>query len=43
MAYKERIEGEKCTDCAEGKYVKSPKTGKIFCDQKCWTKDQSAK
>ena len=29
--------GAKCSDCTDGKYVKSPKTGKVFCDKKCWT------
>ena len=34
--YGEKIEGEKCPDCPDGKFVKNPKTGKIFCDKKCW-------
>jgi len=32
----EKIEGQPCADCQDGKYVKNPKTGKIFCDKKCW-------
>lgn len=38
----QRIEGQECPDC-KGKYVKSPKTGKVFCENKCWTlkNDQS--
>lgn len=36
----EKIEGEKCQDCGVGKIIKNPKTGKLFCDQKCWLKNQ---
>lgn len=32
----------KCNFCGADK-VKSPKTGKIFCSEKCWLKDQPAK
>ena len=34
--YPEKIEGQQCADCKNGTYVKNPKTGKIFCDKKCW-------
>ena len=34
--YKQKIEGEICSDCGKAKYVKSPKSGKIFCADKCW-------
>lgn len=30
--------GETCNKCEEGKIVLNPKTGKTFCDQKCWLK-----
>lgn len=30
-------EGGICPNCG-GKYVKNPKTGKIFCENKCWLK-----
>ncbi len=30
--------GGKCPKCPAGVFVKSPKTGKIFCDQKCFAK-----
>lgn len=36
MAYIEKIPGNTCNQCREGKYVKNPKTGKVFCDKKCW-------
>lgn len=36
MAYVEKIPGNTCNQCREGKYVKNPKTGKVFCDKKCW-------
>jgi hypothetical protein len=39
-AYKPKVEGEVCNDCGKGRYVKNPKTGKIFCDQKCWLTTQ---
>lgn len=38
-----KIEGETCHDCGQGKYIKNPKTGKIFCDQKCWLTPQEQK
>jgi uncharacterized Zn finger protein (UPF0148 family) len=31
-----KIVGAVCQQCGKGKYVKSPKTGKIFCSEKCW-------
>lgn len=34
--YQEKIEGQPCQNCQDGKYVRSPKTGKVFCDKKCW-------
>lgn len=37
--YKQKIEGEFCGDCGKAKYVKSPKSGKIFCADKCWLRD----
>lgn len=39
MVYEEKIEGQTCPAC-QGKYVKSPKTGKVFCENKCWLKGQ---
>jgi hypothetical protein len=30
-----RVEGGTCPDCG-AKMVKNPKTGKIFCEKKCW-------
>lgn len=38
----EKNVGDKCPNCAEGKFVKSPKTGKVFCDKKCWLSSQSS-
>ena len=32
----ERIEGQPCSDCSDGKIVKNPKTNKLFCNKKCW-------
>ena len=32
----EKVIGAVCFQCGKGKYVKNPKTGKVFCDQKCW-------
>lgn len=32
----QKVEGAVCSQCGKGKIVKSPKTGKLFCDQKCW-------
>jgi len=34
--YQQKVEGQTCSDCGQGKYVKNPKTGKIFCENKCW-------
>lgn len=31
-----KVVGAQCNDCTMGKYVSNPKTGKIFCDHKCW-------
>jgi reverse gyrase len=31
----EKIVGQLCPSCG-GKYVKSPNTGKVFCENKCW-------
>jgi len=36
MAYEEKIVGATCGKCGNGKYVRNPKTGKVFCDKKCW-------
>ena len=33
--YQQKVEGGTCTDCG-AKYVKNPKTGKVFCENKCW-------
>jgi len=38
--YQEKIEGQPCQNCQGGKYVRSPKTGKVFCDKKCWLSGQ---
>jgi len=35
MAYPVKKEGDICEKCG-GKYVKNPKTGKVFCENKCW-------
>ena len=35
--FQAKIEGQICDGCG-GKYVKNPKTGKIFCKNKCWLK-----
>jgi len=31
----QRVEGDNCPNC-DGKFVKNPRTGKIFCANKCW-------
>lgn len=36
----EKTEGQICQDCHKAKYVKNPKTGKVFCADKCWTNNQ---
>lgn len=36
MPYQEKIEGQPCEANCGGKYVKNPKTGKVFCENKCW-------
>jgi hypothetical protein len=33
-----KVLGEVCPECGVGKIVKNPKTGSLFCDQKCWLK-----
>ena len=38
--YQEKKEGGKCSCGAT--FVKNPKTGKIFCEQKCWLKGQTS-
>lgn len=32
----EKIVGATCTQCNAAPYVKNPKTGKVYCSQKCW-------
>lgn len=41
--YEEKVIGDKCPNCEEGEYVLSPKTGKVFCEKKCWTLGQAKK
>jgi len=36
MAQQQKIEGQLCPDCGQGKIIKNPKTGKLFCEKKCW-------
>lgn len=36
--YQKPNEGEHCPFCENGKMVKNPKTGKIFCSEKCFLK-----
>ena len=36
MSYAEKVVGAVCASCHQGKYVRNPKTGKTFCDKKCW-------
>jgi len=36
MAYQEKVVGAVCSSCKQGKYVRNPKTQKVFCDRKCW-------
>lgn len=36
MGYAPKNVGETCSQCKIGKYVRNPKTGKVFCDKKCW-------
>ena len=31
-----KVVGDTCGACGQGKIVNNPKTGKIFCDKKCW-------
>lgn len=35
-----KTEGAVCEQCGEGTIVRNPRTGKLFCDQKCWLKQQ---
>lgn len=42
MSYPTKIEGQICNDCGQAKYVKNPKTGKVFCEKKCWLDGQPA-
>lgn len=32
----QKIVGQICENCGVGKYVQNPKTGKVFCSEKCW-------
>jgi len=34
----QKVEGQPCPDCEQGKIIKNPKTGKLFCSAKCWTR-----
>jgi len=34
--YQQKVEGAPCENGCGGKNVKNPKTGKIFCENKCW-------
>ena len=36
MAFTDADIGSICPFCQKGELVKSPKTGKIFCSEKCW-------
>lgn len=36
--FKSKVEGETCGSCGQGKIVKNPATGKLFCSEKCWLK-----
>jgi len=36
MNYPTKVEGAPCDENCGGKNVKNPKTGKIFCENKCW-------
>lgn len=38
MTYPQKVVGQLCENCGVGHYVKNPKTGKVFCDEKCWLK-----
>lgn len=38
----ELTEGQLCPDCKQANIVRNPKTGKLFCEDKCWTKGQQA-
>ena len=41
--YPEKIEGQPCSENCGGKNVKNPKTGKVFCERKCWLEEQQPK
>lgn len=32
----QKIVGQSCENNCGGKYVQNPKTGKVFCENKCW-------
>ena len=32
----QKVEGQKCPDCNNALIVKNPKTGKLFCAERCW-------
>jgi len=34
--YQQKVVGQPCSEGCGGTYVSNPKTGKIFCDNKCW-------
>lgn len=36
MGYAPKNVGETCSNCKQGKYVRNPKTQKVFCERKCW-------
>jgi len=40
MDYPPKVVGQTCDQCHKAKYVLNPKTGKIFCEDKCWLKGQ---
>lgn len=43
MTHAPKVAGQPCNDGCGGKYVTNPKTGKTFCENKCWlTPDQKA-
>lgn len=43
MAYKKQNEGETCNQCGEGKIVRNPNKGTVFCEDKCWLQGGQAK
>ena len=42
MNFPPKIEGQPCDKGCGGKNVKNPKTGKIFCENKCWLKGDTS-